>query len=385
MAAAPQAPPAAGRSAEPGLAVGITEPNPNLVSAGTVAPAFAPWRDALGRMRPAYYRLLLDWASLQPDPERPLQLANPDAGCLRAVPCAGWGGLRDQLRALATRQRSGRGRGSRSSAARRAGRRARRAAASAPAPRRGRDRPRRPASPATGGWSTPCWRLPSARGRACATGARGTSRTTRTACRRSGPAGTPSAPSQAAAVYAELTEALQAALDAAPGEQEQVLGELAALDERKPQTTPVGEFLGRLPRATVCRARVFTQHGDVDGFDPTGQVAGGVRRFRCGRPFEIWMTETGVGAPGSGRTRSLAPAVQRRECRAAPPPAPLVGRRSRHRRLPVHPARGPDLPDRARRHLAAGGLSDAGRVAGLGRRPAPGARPIRRPRAPVDD
>ena len=95
-----------------------------------------------------------------------------------------------------------------------------------------------------------------------------------------------------------------------------MLGELAALDERKPQTTPVGEFLGRLPRATVCRARVFTQHGDVDGFDPTGQVAGAVRRFRCGRPFEIWMTETGVGAPGSGRTRSLAPAVQRRECRA---------------------------------------------------------------------
>ena len=286
------------------------------MSAGTVAPEFAPWRDALGRMRPAYYRLLLDWASLQPDPGRPLALENPSDGCQRAAPCAGWNGLRDQLRALASRQRAGGWEGV--------------AVISGT--------PGWAASPPGGcerAGTQPRSRPPTAAGVA---GYRRMVDAVLAAAQREGaslrywsawnepnhPYGfspqretcTPGAPSVAARTYAGLARALQDALDAAPGQQEQVLGELAALDERKPQSTPIEEFLGRLPRTTVCRMRVFAQHGYVDGFDPTGPVERAVRGFRCGRPFEVWMTETGVGAPGSGRTRSTTASAQRRECRA---------------------------------------------------------------------
>jgi len=94
-----------------GLAVGITEPNANLVAAPgvfDVPQPWAQWRDALGAIRPAYYRLVLDWAQLQPSPDAPANLAAPQSGCMRAsTPCLGWGGVADQLRALASRQAQG--------------------------------------------------------------------------------------------------------------------------------------------------------------------------------------------------------------------------------------------------------------------------------------
>ena len=135
----------------------------------------------------------------------------------------------------------------------------------------------------------------------------------------------------------------------------------------------------RLPRARVHPAR-RRRRASI----PPARWPVRVRRFRCGRPFEIWMTETGVGAPGSGRTRSLAPAVQRRECRAASPPAPLVGRRSRHRRRSSPPcartrsSRPGSSSPRCRRPIRRWASGRPGA--------APGARPaIRRRRAPVDD
>jgi hypothetical protein len=56
------------------LAIGITEPNPNFVrprGAGGAGGPFARWRDAFDRLRPAYYRLVLDWPSLQPEEDAP--------------------------------------------------------------------------------------------------------------------------------------------------------------------------------------------------------------------------------------------------------------------------------------------------------------------------
>ena len=68
-----------------------------------------PWprrRDQLVRIRPALYRLVVVWSKVQPSAAAPADLAAPDSGCMRdKQPCAPYAGLRDQLRALAARQR----------------------------------------------------------------------------------------------------------------------------------------------------------------------------------------------------------------------------------------------------------------------------------------
>src|SRR4051794_3693885 len=93
----------------PGLAVGVTEFTPNLVSADLQPPQ--PWaglRDQLAAIRPDFFRLVIDWPSIQPSADQPADLSAPHAGCIREVgPCLGWFGVRDQLRALASRQREG--------------------------------------------------------------------------------------------------------------------------------------------------------------------------------------------------------------------------------------------------------------------------------------
>ena len=91
------------------LAVGITEPNPNLVSTSDQIPEpFARWRTALGRIDPAIYRLILYWPAIQPLAEVAPDYDAINGGCLRdKLPCAPYRGVRDQLRALATRQREG--------------------------------------------------------------------------------------------------------------------------------------------------------------------------------------------------------------------------------------------------------------------------------------
>ena len=95
----------------PGLAVGVTEFNANLVASPAQRQIPAPWaaaRDALGAIKPAYFRLVIDWASMQPSADARADLSAPHAGCMRATgPCLGWAGVRDQLKALASRQREG--------------------------------------------------------------------------------------------------------------------------------------------------------------------------------------------------------------------------------------------------------------------------------------
>src|SRR3954454_13836521 len=103
------APPGPGPVSGGSLAVGFTEANPNLVwPAKPLAEPFAHWRDEVAAIRPSYYRLQLDWASLEPDPGGPLLADRPSAGCVRDVPpCVAYGGLREQLQALAARQAEG--------------------------------------------------------------------------------------------------------------------------------------------------------------------------------------------------------------------------------------------------------------------------------------
>ena len=62
-----------------------------------------------GAIQPAYFRLVIDWAVVQPSADAPadLERAADAAACARRGPCLGWAGVRDQLRALASRQREG--------------------------------------------------------------------------------------------------------------------------------------------------------------------------------------------------------------------------------------------------------------------------------------
>ena len=73
-------------------------------------PEFARWQDDTGKLKPAFFRLVLDWPSLQPSKGTPANLEQPIDGCLRGTPpCAAWAGVKDQLAALASRQKQHKG------------------------------------------------------------------------------------------------------------------------------------------------------------------------------------------------------------------------------------------------------------------------------------
>jgi hypothetical protein len=273
----------------------------------------------MGRLRPAYFRLVLDWASLQPRRGAPADLAHPIDGCLRGTPpCAGWAGVRDQLAALASRQQQHKGgwevlvviTGTPDWAARPASGCER----SGTLPRS--RAPRADALPAyrrlvknviaLGAqlgvdlryWSA--WNEPnhpffiSPQRAACTTAAR----------------------SLAVTRYAELTRAMQQALAEAPGDQQYVLGELAGLDQSKTKSTSVQEFLGALPRSIVCGTGILALHGYVTGIDPVALGTRAAAAHHCARRHVVWMTETGVGAPHAGQDKRTTASSERRSCRA---------------------------------------------------------------------
>ena len=85
------------------------EPELLLRASPDVPQPFARWRDALGKMHPALYRLVIYWPSIQPSAARPPTSTRLNGGCLRdKPPCAAYAGVRDQLQALAARQKRGR-------------------------------------------------------------------------------------------------------------------------------------------------------------------------------------------------------------------------------------------------------------------------------------
>jgi hypothetical protein len=238
---------------------------------------------------------------LQPDPAAPPNLDIGDGGCSRfSKVCAPFGGVRDQLRALASRQRDG-------------------------------------------GWetlvvitNTPAWAATPAAG--CQDGGggprsappsagalaayRAVVTAVTTAAAEAGArlrwwspwnepnhpyflapqrdACSPTAPTRAAAAYAEIAAALRDALAAAPGEQRLALGELAGVLEPSARATGVAEFVAALPRGLVCAAGVWTQHAYVGGGDPVDALERALRAHGCpGGVPPIWITETGVGAADS--------------------------------------------------------------------------------------
>jgi hypothetical protein len=302
----------------PSLAVGITEQNPAFIwpASHPIPQPFARWRDALARLHPAYYRLVVQWSAWQPQAGQPPVFDSPNGGCLRdKPPCAPFAGLRELLQALGERQR------------------------------------------ADGGWQvlvvlsgTPPWAAAGPAG--CERrGVQPISRPPRPGygiqayevfvrfllqeARRDGvqlrywaPWNEPNhpffispqrarcsvdAPSAAVAPYVDMARALQGVLDSEPGDQQLVLGELAGLDQSRPKSSSVAEFIGDMPKDVACGVEVWSQHGYVGGHDPVLDVERALRRKGCGRQA-IWMTETGVGAPRRGEKRRTSPAAQRQAC-----------------------------------------------------------------------
>jgi len=283
----------------PSLAVGITEPNPNLFAPAAVIappPDWARWRDELARIEPELYRLVIEWNKLQPSPDAPADLAAPNPGCMRdKQPCALYAGVRDQLRALAARQREG-------------------------------------------GWQalvlftgTPEWAAVAPHGcpgeegggraprdlaayRALVSGVLDLAAAEGAELRYFTPWNEPNhpyfvapqrtacdalAPSLAIEPYARLARALRAELAEHGGDYELVLGEMAGILEPTSRATAVQEMIRGLPRELVCAARVWSQHAYIGGTDPVATVTSALATRRCPHEHVIWITETGVGpAPG---------------------------------------------------------------------------------------
>ncbi|MEA2291655.1 MAG: hypothetical protein QOF17_675 [Solirubrobacteraceae bacterium] len=281
-----------------------------------LAPELERWREELARVRPQYYRLVLDWAHLQPAAAAPANLDLPEAGCSRAVqPCAPYAGVRDQLRALASRQREGGWQGLVTIT----------------------DTPPWAAAPASGcadggggarsgdlrPEALPAYRALVASVLAAARDAGAQLRwwspwnepnhpyflPQREACDAA-------SPSRAPAAYARIAAALREALAAAPGDQRLALGEQAGLLEPTARGTAVGEFIAALPRELVCAADVWTQHAYVGGSDPVNAVARALRARGCpGGVPPIWITETGVGAVDSRLALARGITSERQGCR----------------------------------------------------------------------
>lgn len=284
---------------EPALAVGITEPNPNFVRPGAVDPAAARWRDALAKVHPAYYRLVVDWAHLQPDAAKPPDFDLPESGCARETPpCAKWAGLNDQLRALAARQKQG-------------GWEALVVITDTPAWAAGpvdgcTDGGGGPRSAAVREDAVPAYRSLIERLLAAAGKAGAQLRwwspwnepnhpfffPQRTACRRD-------APTRAVDAYVPLARALQAVLTADGGEHGLALGELAGVRDPSRRATSIGEFVAALPQDLVCAAGVWSQHAYIGGRDPVDLVERALRARGCPQIPPIWITETGVGGADS--------------------------------------------------------------------------------------
>jgi hypothetical protein len=132
----------------------------------------------------------------------------------------------------------------------------------------------------------------------------------------------PASPALSPAVYAELARALRAELDALPGDQELVVGDLAGITDGGPRSTAVGEFVRALPDDVVCDAAVAAQHEysetgpPAPGTDPVAALEGALDERPCSAGMPVWVTESGVGGADAGAPRETAPAALRAQCRA---------------------------------------------------------------------
>lgn len=313
----------------PALATGLSEANPQLLWAAAehpvLAPGFAPWRDRVAALKPRFVRLPIYWHKLQPDPATPASLTLPADGCARGVPpCGASNGIADQLSAIASMQKEGLGvpqvevviAGVPDWAAQPAGGCERRDAG--------------PASRAINAAGLEGYKALIAQIAELATQQGATLRywspwnepnhptfisPQRAACDAA-------SPTLAAGVYAELARAAKAALDAVPGDQELVLGEMAGSTTPSPRRSTVQEVVAALPDDVACLSRTWSQHDyaqvtpDPTKPDPVRALQGALDKRACTRGAHIWVTETGVGGDDPGAPRPTDDVALRAQCRA---------------------------------------------------------------------
>jgi hypothetical protein len=333
--------PVAGAAGASRVAFGLTEDNAALLWSPGAAPVITPGagaagthslservqlaREELTALHPRYLRLLIDWAVLQPQPNRPAALEAPASGCARTVaPCPPYGGVREELAAIASQQRASGGFevvvdifGTPAWAAR----------APSGCERGGLGASSRPPSVAgiaayralihelivlgaSAGvaleWWSP-WNEPndptflSPQRASCASGMA----------------------ALAPSAYGELARAMAAQLKAEGGQRHMLLGELNAYRTASPDRTSIAEFVLDLPRDVTCLGDAWSVHAYA-GRDPAAAASEPVRvleaaldaRGGCARGARVWVTEAGAGAPHPGDPRPLGGADERAGCLA---------------------------------------------------------------------
>ena len=321
----------------PGPALGLTENNAALLWSPDGAPRpggqrFQAARQELTALHPTYLRLLVDWAVLQPSPNRPPQLEAPVSGCARRVgPCAAYAGIRDELAAIASQQRAA---GTRAGAnpdfqvvidifgtppwAARAlsGCQRSRATAFSQAPTPAAVAAYRAlirsllALAAREGvplaWWSP-WNEPndpvflSPQRSSCAAGS----------------------PPVSPLLYSELARTMAAELRADGGEHHLLMGELNAYQTGSSDRTSVSQFVASLPTDVLCLSDVWAIHAYASrgaaapSVDPVQALETALdARGGCGRSARIWVTEAGAGAPHPGSPRPAVAADAQAGCRA---------------------------------------------------------------------
>lgn len=305
------------------LPIGVSENNPWLIDPGPVPEGFGPWRDRTAALRPARYRLFVDWSTIQPDQTKSADLAQPNDGCLRGLPpCGAFAGVRDRLRAVAARQQAD-----------------------------------------GGGWEVmivlqgvPAWAAIPAGGceqvdanyrsrpitdagiagyRALIRGLLALGRAEGVALRWWSPFNEPNhpgfispqraacdvtSPSLAPAVYTRLVRAAQAELAADDAPHDLILGELAGYGGPSPRGSGLTEFTQALPDDVACAGAVWSQHEytqpDRAQPDAVGELERAVDARSCTKGKPIWVTETGVGGARAGAPRSPKVGDQRAQCAA---------------------------------------------------------------------
>ena len=341
-ATAPRTTPKPAEPREPPLVTGLSERNANLLwsreARPELPPGFGPWRDRVEALRPRYYRLMVDWAALQPRRDRPPIFGGTDNGCLRDIgPCGGFEGMRDVLRAVRSQQEAHGGweivvtiYGVPGWAARPAGgcerdteqSRSRPMRRSAYAGYRALVRSLLELAAEEGvelGWWSP-WNEPNQPYFISPQRARCDIRS----------------PSLSVGVYTRIVRALRAELRAAGEDPGLVLGELAGVNHPSPLVTGVKEFVESLPRDVACAGDVWAQHmyaerGESSGLEgAVGQLRRTLDRRACTRGKPIWVTETGVGGTRVGAPRQYSPVELAADCRAM---ATALRRWSRDRRV----------------------------------------------------
>jgi hypothetical protein len=315
-----------------GPAFGLTEDNPNLLwsPSGTQQPP-APFQAAAAELRalnPTYLRLLIDWATLQPQPGSPPELQAPGDGCARQVgPCGAYRGIGDELAAIASEQRSQRAAGQdgfqvvidiygapawaalEPSGCELGGTTyfSRPLRADAIASYRALIGSLLELAASHGvalQWWSP-WNEPNS-GRFISP--------QRSACDADSP---PLAPG----IYAELASAMASELQGFGGVHHMIIGELASFERYSPHTTSIAEFIGALPTPVICLADVFSLHdyatygSAASTQDPVSSLEAALdARGRCGATAPIWVTETGAGAPRAGQPRRPGAAAEHEGC-----------------------------------------------------------------------